>query len=327
MKDQTRTGTPLDDWNWFDPTSDARFDRRELLIRDDSSVELRLQSIVRMADAIYDHLSVFEQFYANPPGGGRGGNCALGDPSRKLELPEAKQKLADVERTLMALYTDVKAERESFVRRQLRSLSIDDMTRGLNVNLGSAGLLIPDWLNVDAGGGDLMINVNWGLPLPDRSATFVYCSHMLEHLRFNDQAPVFLRDVHRILEIGGVARFVVPDLRRLLVAYVQKDTNFFQSRQPIYPLNASFLKEGVASLDYILLFGGAAQQVLNYNHKFGYDAQTLCQLLTIAGFSEVKECTYQGSSHPALRVDDHSYNAKAADENGEPYSLFFEATK
>lgn len=327
MQDQTTTGTPLDDWNWFDPTSDARFDRREPVFREESSVELRLQSIVRMTDAIYDHLSVFEQFYANPAGGGRGGKCATGDPSRRLELPKAAEKLAEAEQTLLAIYADLKERRDSFVKMQLGSLGIDDKTRGLKVNLGSAGLFIQDWLNVDAGGGDLMINVNWGLPLPDESATFVYCSHMLEHLRFNDQAPTFLREVHRVLENGGIARFVVPDLRRLLAAYVQRDAHFFESRQRIYPLNAAFMREGVASLDYVLLFSGAAHQVLNYNHKFGYDSQSLQQLLTKAGFSAVKECAYQSSSHSALRVDDHSYNAKAADEDGEPYSLFVEAAK
>lgn len=327
IQDQTRTGTSLDDWNWFDPTSEERFDRREIEVRENASVELRLQNIVRITDAIYDHLSVFEQFYANPLGGGRGGKCASGDPSRKWESPIARLRLAEAEQTLMAIYTDLKKQSEIFVKEQLKSLGIDDKVCGLKVNLGSAGLLIPDWLNVDAGGGDLMINVNWGLPLPDESAAFVYCSHMLEHLRFNDQAPAFLREVHRTLERGGVARFVVPDLQRLLTAYIEKDANFFEARQQIYPLNAAFLKKGVASLDYVLLFSGAAHQVLNYNHKFGYDFQTLSQLLTDTGFSAVKRCTYQSSGHAALRVDDHSYNAKAADENNEPYSLFLEAIK
>jgi len=327
MQEQTNTGSHLDDWNWFDPTSDARFNRREPIVREDAPVELRLQSIIRLTDAIYDHLSVFEQFYANPVGGGRGGKCALGDPLRKFELPEARVGLVEAEKTLMRVYSALKMQRENFVHKQLMSLGIGSETRGLKVNLGSAGLLIPNWLNIDAGGGDLMVNVNWGLPLPDGSAEFVYCSHMLEHLRFNDQAPTFLQEVHRILDRDGVARFVVPDLRRLLVAYSQNDTNFFEVRQQIYPLNESFLEAGVATLDYVLLFSGAAHQVLNYNHKFGYDAKTLCRLLTDTGFSAVKQCAYQGSDHPALRVDNHSYNAKAADGNNEPYSLFVEATK
>lgn len=87
------------------------------------------------------------------------------------------------------------------------------------------------------------------------------------------------------------------------------------------------MNDGVATLDYILLFCGAAPQVLGYNHKFGYDATTLQKLLMNAGFGKVTESTFQGSVHQELRVDDFSYNTQAQHLDSEHYSLFVEVTK
>jgi predicted SAM-dependent methyltransferase len=48
------------------------------------------------------------------------------------------------------------------------------------------------------------------LDLPDRSITFAYSEHVLEHFRF-DVAIELFSEILRILEPGGVFRIVVPD--------------------------------------------------------------------------------------------------------------------
>src|SRR5215813_14912453 len=66
-----------------------------------------------------------------------------------------------------------------------------------------AGRLFPK--NVRVG------NIVRGLPVPDRSASAVYCSHVLEHLP-RDELPIALKNTLRILVPEGVFRLVVPDL-------------------------------------------------------------------------------------------------------------------
>lgn len=308
-------------WNWVDPSSQARFARQEPVRRRGASREAALQNIVRLTDEIFDHLSVYEQFDETTSRG------AKADPRKKLDVPSVRAGLGKAEQELWKAYRTLKDHRKSFLRRQLKSLGITSRTRGLKLHIGAAGHLIDGWLNIDAGGADLMVNVNWGLPLPDGCATFAYSAHLLEHLRYHDQAPVFVKEVQRVLARGGTARFVVPDVSKLLVAYVERNREFFRSRAKFYPLNKGFVSDGIINLDYMLLFCGANHQVLSYNHKFGYDAATLCRLLLDAGFSRACESTFQESAYPELRVDDFSYNARAKDRWNRHYSLFVEATK
>lgn len=317
----------LDSWTWINPCDPSRFERRRLQANACQRNEKKLENILRIADRVFDDLSVMEQFYAGAEGDGRAGEHARADRCLKVNMPEVASHLAEAERHLWSALEISAAQRQGFVDRQVARQAPAKEGQSAKLHLGSAGYLIPGWINVDGGGADLMANLNWGLPFPDASARYIYSSHMLEHLRYGDQAPVFLRDVLRTLEPHGVARFVVPDVRKLLRAYVEKDRNFFSFREEFYRLDPGFLKDGIPTLDYILLFCGAAPQMLSYNHKFGYDSETLCDLLRKAGFARAYESAFQGSEHPELRVDGFSYNTRARDHGEDHYSLFVEAVK
>jgi SAM-dependent methyltransferase len=306
---------------WLDPTSTTRFSRREQEIFDDSTSEGLIEDIVRLSDELFCHLSVLEQFSETTSRG------AKADLRLKVEVPSVRMRLARAQQELRECYSEVRARRTAFIDEQLRALEVTGQPRGLKLHIGSGGHDLDGWINVDAGGDDVALNVNWGLPFPGESVAFVYAAHLLEHLRFQDQAPLFVREVHRVLEVGGIARFVVPDVGRLLAAYVRKDVKFFSARQEFYPLSEGFLVDGVATLDYILLFCGAGSQLLNYNHKFGYDLITLCKLLIDAGFTVATKSSYQESSHPELRIDDYGYNGGTTTREDEHFSLFVEARK
>jgi predicted SAM-dependent methyltransferase len=325
------TGTPAKDANgaaldlarrkWIDPGSAARFVRQEPRLAEAQGIEDVLHSVGRLNAEIFEHLSVFEQF---PETTSRGARGAAG---KKTDARKQRARLLKVERELWEVYRALRGRRAAFVRRQLRALRIDEQSKGLKIHIGCGGRLLRDWVNVDAGGANLALNVNWGLPFPDGSVRFAYSAHLLEHLRYVDQAPVFVRDVHRVLAKGGTVRFAVPDIRKLLVAYADKDRKFFEARRAFYPLKDGFVDEGLATLDYILLFCGAGPQSLNFNHKFGYDFITLRRLLVGAGFEKVIESSFQKSRHRQLRVDDVSYNARAGAQHGHNFSMFVEATK
>jgi SAM-dependent methyltransferase len=314
-------------WNWFDPSSRERFQRHPLVVDAAASNEERLQNIIRLTDEIYQHLSVFEQFYSNAARPHPAGLSA--QPRRdRLDVDlSASVELRAVEQKLWLLYSGLRSKREGFVADQLEELKISDESRHLRLHIGSAGYLIPGWINIDAAGADLTLNVNWGLPFEDGSVDLAYSSHLLEHLRFSDQAPIFVSEILRVLSPGGVVRLVVPDTRMLLSAYAERDRDFFAARDRFYRTDDGFLEGGVASLDYLLLFSGAAPQQLSYNHKFGYDFDTLKRLLVDAGFPTVRSCQYQQSTVEALRVDDSGYNTAARQSGGEHFSLFVEAVK
>src|SRR5476651_2383062 len=60
-----------------------------------------------------------------------------------------------------------------------------------------------------------------GLPEKPESADAVYCSHVLEHLAYNDFLTT-LKNTYAILKPGGIFRGVVPDLRSAVTTYVEK---------------------------------------------------------------------------------------------------------
>ena len=306
---------------WIDPTDPLRFERRPLLRGSEGSNEDTLFRIYDVIDRIFEFLSVFEQ---SPETSARG---ASAQRDRRLEIGDAALHLADAETALWAAHDLLQAKSEPYVRGQLQDIGIGPTACDLKINLGAGAHLLEGWVNIDAGGSDLSINVNWGLPFDDQSASFVYCAHLLEHVRYNDQAPVLLSEIHRILAPGGVVRFVVPDLRKLWTAYANRDHAFFEARSEFYPLHPGFDDDGIASLDYLLLFSGAARQTLNYNHKFGYDYSSLRRILLAAGYSDVSESAYQASQHPELRVDEQGRNASAKNRDNLHFSLFVEAVR
>lgn len=50
------------------------------------------------------------------------------------------------------------------------------------------------------------------LPFKDGTVSRVYMGHLLEHLRFDDQAPEMLREIMRVLQTGGELAVVGPDM-------------------------------------------------------------------------------------------------------------------
>jgi predicted SAM-dependent methyltransferase len=52
------------------------------------------------------------------------------------------------------------------------------------------------------------------------SCAEVYASHVLEHLGYDAELPLALREIHRVLEPGGRLMFAVPDLDILCRLFV-----------------------------------------------------------------------------------------------------------
>lgn len=91
------------------------------------------------------------------------------------------------------------------------------------LNIGCGNRYRDGWVNIDLKPDSkevLSWNVEKGLPFKDESFDVVYHSHLLEHLS-REQAPLFLKECHRILKHGGIIRVVTPNLEKICRLYLE----------------------------------------------------------------------------------------------------------
>src|SRR4029077_10426036 len=112
-------------------------------------------------------------------------------------------------------------------------------SRSTKLHLGCGPEVLPGWINV-AGvhhPGAAVMRLPSGLRrFADNSMSFVYCSHMVEHIDYPDQVHKLATEIRRILKPGGALRFVVPGIERIIRAYAANDETFFIEKQaPQHP--------------------------------------------------------------------------------------------
>jgi SAM-dependent methyltransferase len=253
----------------------------------------------------------------------------LGLGPELTELALKEQTGIGLERRLIAtlasvdgLRNELLELRRSRIREQLAALGVDSSAKDLQLHIGCGAGHLPGWINIDVYPAPLAMNVLWGLPFPDCSASRVFVSHLLEHLFFPRDVRFFLADLKRVMAPGGVVRIVVPDIEQCIAAYAANDRSFFASRRETW----SWWPENTTRLEDFLAYAGAGAEpaYLFEAHKYGYDFETLAKVLREAGFERIRLSAYMDSEDPALLVDDVSAVAKAQ-YSGRHYSLFIEA--
>jgi len=161
------------------------------------------------------------------------------------------------------------------------------------LQLGSGEVTLPGWLNSDLVRGDIYIDVERPLPLPDARFAYVFAEHLIEHVSEQDGMQL-LREIHRILRPGGVARITTPDLPKIIALY--EDRNPIVSRADY----ARFLDDITGRRherpcqifnDFMRLWG----------HKYIYDEEDLAARLHQAGFRRVERQEPRQSEHPQLQ--------------------------
>jgi len=137
-------------------------------------------------------------------------------------------------------------------------------------------------------------NLEYGIPLPDKWADFVYSSHLLEHLN-KKKGETLIKEIFRILKPGGLVRIIVPDLEFVVGLYnkgekqrMLEDFFFIEQR------GSSFAR-----------------------HKYMYDFELLKELLEKAGFQDVTRFEFQKGRVPDIELLD----------NQPDVSLYVEAAK
>ena len=127
-----------------------------------------------------------------------------------------------------------------------------------------------------------------GLPgVGENCCDGVYCSHVLEHLSYDD-CLLAVKNTHRILKPGGHFRCVVPDLEAAAREYVEDlanrdleaNTKFLEKTM----LGKKQRQRGIKNL---------LQSTLgNSEHLYMWDTLSLTHILQMAGFSSVRTCRF-----------------------------------
>ncbi len=184
---------------------------------------------------------------------------------------------------------------------------------GLRVHLGCGRrAYLPGWMNVDANvltaRPDLWINLLHGLPFRAGSVELFYTNQVLEHVP--EQAlPGLLAEMFRCLGVGGGVRIGVPHAGNAYRMYAAGRADWFgrfpSQRQSLGGRCANFL-----------LCGNEHLGLLDFSY--------LEELLTAAGFSDVRECLpcreSRFVSNEVLKLEEES-------DFETPHVLIVEATK
>jgi len=97
------------------------------------------------------------------------------------------------------------------------------------VNLACGQHFISDgnWINLDYDPRSASVkraNLLEKLPIPDKSAEVVYCSHFLEHIPYK-MITTFLGECLRILQPAGILRLALPDMESMCRTYLDLRAN------------------------------------------------------------------------------------------------------
>ena len=137
-----------------------------------------------------------------------------------------------------------------------------------------------------------------GLPVADRSAKGVYCSHVLEHLSLAD-LRIALRNTHRIMAPGGMFRIVLPDLRHIAEKYVSDQG---PDAAP------TFMRETLLGTETRArgLIGLLRAWLGNAEHLWLWDYQSLSRELVDVGFHGIRRAYYEDSADPMFRATERA---------------------
>jgi SAM-dependent methyltransferase len=129
----------------------------------------------------------------------------------------------------------------------------------------------------------------------------VYCSHVLEHLALDDFRKA-LKNTYKLLKTGGIFRCVVPDLEYAIELYCkEKKTGTAMAAHAFMQntlLGITHRPRGINGL--VRAFYG------NSHHLWMWDGYSLMEELRNAGFSSVRQCSFNDCADKNFRYVEES---------------------
>ncbi len=179
-----------------------------------------------------------------------------------------------------------------------------DNVKNLNVGCGEEEL-VKGWLNIGLFSEDkipygsiiskngtrvLNFDLTQNLPLPENSIEYVYGSHFIEHLSFND-GLMFLKRMHTVMKKGGVIRQCFPDLELWIKNYYENNNKFFNEYKSTFSSCKQAKTKGQIFMTQVHAFG----------HRWGYDFDSMKDSFERAGFSNVAKKKVHESLIPEIK--------------------------
>lgn len=188
---------------------------------------------------------------------------------------------------------------------------INSQYRDKYLNLGCSGNEFEEWINADLYKfyniikgrdtfPDWMLDATKSWNCPDDFWGGIYCSHMIEHIKYIEVINVF-KESYRTLQPGKWIRIAVPDLNKYIGYY---------NGQPSEPEFQQYPYRALAISDL----------TQNWGHISAWDEALLVDLLKELGFVQVSKKEYQEGSDQNLLQD-----VQISDRRWE--SLYVEAQK
>lgn len=198
----------------------------------------------------------------------------------------------------------------------------------MNIHIGCAYTIGKSWKNYDATptaiiekfpllGKFLKINkkrfpkeliygdITKKLLCAENKANNIYCSHVLEHLTY-EEMKIALSNIHLMLKTDGCFRLIVPDLENRVKTYLDnKDANKF-----IESIVMGKKNKDKHIFNKIRSFFG------HTNHLWMYDFKSLSNELEKIGFKNIKKCVYGDSQIEVF--DEVEEKDRFFDDNGLP---------
>ena len=132
-----------------------------------------------------------------------------------------------------------------------------------------------------------MVTFVKGLPIPPNSVDVVFCSHILEHLSFNDFHKA-LDNTFSVLKREGIFRCIVPDLELYARDYIDALVNNSNERSRN---NASIIfcdNTGFGKREKELGIIGKISHIYGSSHHFWmWDRHSLSKALLDHGFTNI----------------------------------------
>jgi predicted SAM-dependent methyltransferase len=195
------------------------------------------------------------------------------------------------------------------------------------INCGCGRVLPPGWLNVDIRPADdeaghvteadrvavldggihyLVHDSTQPFPIEDESFEWAYSEHFIEHVPL--QAGIaWLREMHRLLQPGGLLRISTPSLTRFVDGYTGEDPEFIPNQRQRLAKLPTFADRTVPDrpgwmLNYIFF---------NWDHRWIYDLGEMRHAAGRAGFDPdaVEEVDFkQGRVPEMLALDREAHD-------------------
>jgi predicted SAM-dependent methyltransferase len=146
--------------------------------------------------------------------------------------------------------------------------------------LGCGSRKVEGWLNIDIADSDFDVDLGSPLPFADSAFEIIVCQQVIEHLDLKTELTPLLRELNRILRIGGVIWLACPDMRKVCESYVNdRGQSLLRARLQRWP-NSNL--DGMPSQHLInILFHQDGQ------HKNLFDYEMLAAILEASGFTSI----------------------------------------